>query len=69
MRCVRCGRRLSLAKVTVTTRAGQSSWGPVCARKAGLVVPSARSGRAIRTTKVKRDEDVSQMTLELICET
>lgn len=65
MKCIRCGRALSLAKVTVTTRAGQSSWGLVCARKAGLILPKARAARAIRTPKAKRDEDTSQMTLEL----
>lgn len=67
MNCVRCGRALSIAKVTVTTRAGLSSWGPVCARKAGLlpVDRRTRAARPIRMAKAKREEDNSQMTLEL----
>jgi len=68
MKCIRCGRALSLAKVTVTTKAGQSSWGPVCARKAGLILPRARAARVIRTPKTKHEEDTSQMSLELIGE-
>lgn len=66
MRCVRCGRRLSLAKVTVTTRAGQSSWGPVCARKAGLLPVDRRTkaARPIRMAKAKPEIDKSQMALE-----
>lgn len=64
MKCIRCGRALSLAKVTVTTRAGQSSWGPVCARKAGLILPKARAAKSIRTSKSKPGIDKSQMALE-----
>lgn len=67
MKCIRCGRALSLAKVTVTTKAGQSSWGPVCARKAGLLPVDRRTqlARPIRTSKAKHEEDTAQMTLEL----
>lgn len=64
MKCIRCGRALSLAKVTVTTKAGQSSWGPVCARKAGLILPKARAARVIRAPKAKPEIDKSQMALE-----
>lgn len=66
MKCARCGRVLRLAKVTVTTRAGQSSWGPVCARKAGLLQVDRRTkaARPIRMAKAKPEIDKSQMALE-----
>lgn len=66
MKCARCGRVLRLAKVTVTTRAGQSSWGPVCARKAGLILPSDRGPRAGGVRGSKKTDDASQLVLELV---
>ncbi len=66
MNCVRCGRALSIAKVTVNTKAGQSSWGPVCARKAGLILPSDRGPRAGGTRASKKTNDANQLVLELV---
>lgn len=37
MQCVLCGRALLTAAVSIPTRNGQISYGPKCARKAGLV--------------------------------
>ena len=37
MKCVLCNRELLTAAVSIPTRGGQISYGPKCARKAGLV--------------------------------
>ena len=37
MKCVLCNRELLTAAVSIPTRGGQISYGPKCARKAGLL--------------------------------
>jgi hypothetical protein len=72
MKCIRCNRSISSTPAaTVKTRQGISAWGPVCARRAGLIEPKSRdrsfSLRAIRPTPARRlTEDETQMQLELI---
>lgn len=43
MKCARCNRPiLNKPTATVQTRLGAQAWGPVCARKAGLLPEPAR---------------------------
>jgi len=43
MKCIRCGRPLAaIPAATVQTKQGVSAWGPVCARKAGLLAKPER---------------------------
>lgn len=37
MNCVRCGRPINLAARVIQSKQGPLAWGPVCARKAGLI--------------------------------
>lgn len=37
MRCIACGRPLVRAAVEINTRGGSATYGPKCARMAGLV--------------------------------
>ena len=37
MQCVLCGRALFTAALSIPTRGGPIAYGPVCARKAGLL--------------------------------
>lgn len=68
MKCCRCGRAiLTTPAAQVKTRDGMASWGPVCARKAGLLPERMTTTRAIRITEPARRrkvEDKDQMTLE-----
>lgn len=65
MKCIRCGRALGpKPAATVQTRQGLSAWGPVCARRAGLIAPKTRQ-RAIKPVLKASEPDPSQMTLEL----
>lgn len=66
MRCISCGRPLSATPAaTVQTRQGLSAWGPVCARRAGLIEAKPRQ-RAIqlRTTSHRPEETEDQLPLE-----
>lgn len=63
MRCISCGRPLSATPAaTVQTRQGVSAWGPVCARRAGLIAPKRRERalplRAVKTTTAADDEQL-----------
>ena len=49
MKCVLCNRELLTAAVSIPTRNGQISYGPKCARKAGLVQKAGQ-----RTTHVQK---------------
>lgn len=64
MRCVSCNRPLGIPTVQVNTKAGPLGWGPVCARRAGLLdkLPRARKPRS-RAADVETNPD--QLTLEL----
>lgn len=64
MNCVRCGRPINLAARVIPSKRGPLAWGPVCARKAGLIEHRPR------VTRPKEQErpgipDPNQMTLEL----
>jgi hypothetical protein len=65
MKCVRCGKPLTKATVTVSTRTGPAAWGSVCAQKDGFTVPRATT-RACKvvSAKPKPEPDTSQMELE-----
>lgn len=66
MRCVKCGRALGATPAaTVQTRHGTQAWGPVCARRAGLIEAKPRQ-RAIqlRTTSHRPEETEDQLPLE-----
>ncbi len=65
MRCERCQRPITAAAFSMPTGGRPLMYGPVCARKAGLIEPrAARQRRA--TTPATRAEDPAQMQLELI---
>ena len=54
-RCIRCNRPLfAPVTVTVTTKGGTRSYGPVCARKAGLIESKHRT-RVIQHAQQERD--------------
>ncbi len=43
MKCIRCNRPIFVPAVSIPTRNGMAGYGPVCARKAGLLQnPSQR---------------------------
>lgn len=66
MRCVKCGRPLGpKPAATVQTSQGLSAWGPVCARRAGLIEAKPRQ-RAIqlRPTSHRAEETEDQLPLE-----
>lgn len=63
MRCVKCGRTLNAAAISITTKAGPLVFGPKCARKAGLIERTERRPRAV--TPATTTEDPAQMQLEL----
>lgn len=66
MRCISCGRPLSATPAaTVQTRQGLSAWGPVCARRAGLIEAKPRQ-RAIqlRAVRPQQEETEDQLALE-----
>lgn len=66
MRCVKCGRPLGpKPAATVQTAQGLSAWGPVCARRAGLLTPKPRQ-RAIKVTAQAHETDPRQIPLELV---
>lgn len=44
MRCARCHRPLTIAAVSITTRAGTRNYGPKCAAIAGLIDAKPRRG-------------------------
>lgn len=64
MRCVRCDRPLNKPAKTIESKHGPLMWGPVCARKAGLVEPTPRQ-RALITHHQAQEVDENQLTLEL----
>lgn len=59
MKCIRCNRPIiARPAATVRTRQGVSAWGPVCARKAGLLQPAERRASApIRPSRRVESED------------
>lgn len=66
MKCISCGRPLSATPAaTVQTRQGMSAWGPVCARRAGLIEAKPRQ-RAIqlRAVRPQHEEAEDQLPLE-----
>lgn len=64
MRCVRCNRPITAKPAaTVMTQSGVQMWGPVCAKRAGLL---RSDGPTIARHRPTRDEpDENQMALEL----
>ena len=66
MRCVKCGRALgAIPAATVKTRQGLSAWGPVCARRAGLIAPKRRErALTLRAVKATAAADDEQLPLE-----
>ena len=65
MRCVSCGRPLSaLPAATVQTKQGASAWGPVCARRAGLIAAKPRQ-RSLKVIHQAQEVDPRQIPLEL----
>lgn len=63
MNCARCGRRLLTPSVKITTRAKAMSYGPVCARRMGLIEPRKASAPRIATRYMRVWEDPRQMEL------
>ena len=66
MRCIKCGRALgAIPAATVKTAQGLSAWGPVCARRAGLIEPKRRErALPLRAGKVTTAADDEQLPLE-----
>ena len=73
MQCVLCNRELLTAAVSIPTRGGPISYGPKCARKAGLVQKAGqrtshvqkkapRPGKAPANT-IGRDADTHTLNL------
>lgn len=68
MKCIRCGRPLAaIPAATVQTKQGVSAWGPVCARKAGLMEKPTKPMPLFARLPAKSQEpaDENQMLLEL----
>lgn len=61
MNCERCGRPLKTTLVRIKTRHGDITYGPKCAKKAGLW----ERKRLSRVIESQTSEDPNQMTLEL----
>jgi len=60
-RCIRCNRTLfAPVTVTVTTKGGTRSYGPVCARKAGLLEkqPKRAAAPQIRNAVTADDRQI-----------
>lgn len=65
MKCVKCGRPLGpKPAATIQTAQGLSAWGPVCARRAGLIEVKPRQ-RAVKVIHQAQDVDPRQLPLEL----
>lgn len=66
MKCIRCGRPLGLKPAaTVQTRQGLSAWGPVCARRAGLIEAKPRQrAMQLRAVRPQKEETEEQLPLE-----
>lgn len=64
MRCVRCDRPLARPAKSIDSKHGPLMWGPVCARKAGLINPPTRQ-LALVVHQQAQEVDESQMTSEL----
>ena len=66
MKCVKCGRPLGpRPAATVQTSQGLSAWGPVCARRAGLISPKRRErALPLRPGKATTAADDEQLPLE-----
>ena len=65
MRCVKCGRSLGpKPAATVQTSQGLSAWGPVCARRAGLIAAKPRQ-RTLKVHHQTPEVDPRQIPLEL----
>jgi len=58
MKCVICNRPLTKAAVTVSTRTGARAWGPICARRAGLMDAIHRAVASKGTTTDPRQMDL-----------
>lgn len=66
MKCIKCGRALGpKPAATVQTAKGLSAWGPVCARRAGLIAAKPRQ-RAIKVITQAHEVDPRQIPLELV---
>lgn len=66
MKCVKCGRPLGpKPAATVQTSQGLSAWGPVCARRAGLIEAKPRQ-RSIQMRAIshRQEEAEDQLPLE-----
>jgi hypothetical protein len=61
MKCVYCNRPLKAATVSVKTKDGSRAWGPVCAKRAGLLGAVHRAVQAMDQPEV----DKTQMRLDL----
>lgn len=65
MKCVKCGRPLGpKPAATVQTAQGLSAWGPVCARRAGLIAAKPRQ-RSLKVIHQAQEVDPRQIPLEL----
>jgi len=64
MNCVRCGRPINLAARVIQSKQGPLAWGPVCARKAGLIEHRPRMHKQ-KEQDGPGQPDPNQMTLEL----
>lgn len=65
MKCIKCGRALGpKPAATVQTRQGTQAWGPVCARRAGLIAAKPRQ-RSLKVCHQAPEVDPRQIPLEL----
>lgn len=66
MKCVKCGRPMGpKPAATVQTDQGLSAWGPVCARRAGLIEAKPRQ-RSLKVIHQAQEVDPRQIPLELV---
>lgn len=73
MQCVLCGRALLTAAVSIPTRGGPISYGPKCARKAGLLQKAGQrtthtqktppQARKAQANTIGRDADTHTLNL------
>lgn len=65
MKCIRCGRAINAAAVSIPATKGRPMvFGPKCARRAGLIETKQRGPQIFTRTKAEA-ADPRQMPLEL----
>jgi hypothetical protein len=65
MNCIRCGRALNRAALTIPSKTGPLSWGPKCAKTVEQIPTRTRYPVVRQAPAVAAEVDPKQMALEL----